>query len=148
MRAFQFRHNPRMAQRDIGLILMRQLSEGLAMPVWLSDERGDLLFFNEAAEHLLGQRFDDVGSVSLEEASRVLSFRDVDGNDLPSDQTPLLIALRERRSVHRLVQIKALDGREREIEVTAFPLVGGGGHMIGGVAMFWERKKQVAGDQS
>jgi PAS domain-containing protein len=116
------------------------------MPVWLADERGDLLFFNEPAERLLGQRFDDVGNVSLEEARRVLLFRDVDGNGVPLEQTPLLVALRERRPVHRRVFISGLDGRDHEIEVTAFPLLGGGGHLIGGVTMFWERKKQSNGD--
>jgi PAS domain-containing protein len=130
-----------MAQRDVGLILMRQLATGLAIPVWLSDERGDLLFFNEPAEDLLGQRFDDVGSVSLDEARRVLSFRDMEGNELPPDQTPLLVALRERRPVHRLLRIRALDGRDHEIEVSAFPLLSAGGHLIGGVALFWLRKK-------
>src|SRR4029079_8757774 len=103
---------------------------------------GDLLFFNEAAEQLLGQRFDDVGSISLGDARRTLSFRDLEGHELTLDQTPLLVALRERRSVHRLLRINALDGRDHDIEVTAFPLLSGGGHLIGGVAMFWLRKKQ------
>ncbi len=133
-----------MAQRDIGLILMRQLADGLAVPMWLADEHGDLLFFNESAERLLGQRFDDVGNLSLDDARRILSFRDGDGNALAADQTPLLVALRERRPVHRLVWISSMDGGEHEIEVTSFPLLGGGGHLIGGVAMFWERKKQQA----
>src|SRR5918994_5522206 len=75
-------HNHSMAQRDIGLILMRQLASGLALPVWLSDENGDLLFFNEPAEKLLAQRFDDVGTLSLDDARRILSFRDPDGNAL------------------------------------------------------------------
>jgi PAS domain-containing protein len=130
-----------MPQRDIGLILMRQLASGLAVPVWLSDERGELLFFNEPAENLLAQRFDDVGTLSLDDARRILSFRDADGESLPVEQTPLLVALRERRPVHRRLGIRGLDGRDHEIEVTAFPLLGGGGHLIGGVAMFWERKK-------
>jgi len=128
-----------MAQRDIGLILMRQLASGLAVPVWICDERGDLLFFNEPAEKLLAQRFDDVGPLSLDDARLILSFRDADGSALPAEQTPLLVALRERRPVHRRLGIKGLDGREHEIEVAAFPLLGGGGHLIGGVAMFWER---------
>jgi PAS domain-containing protein len=130
-----------MAQRDISLILMRQLASGLAVPVWISDERGELLYFNEPAEKLLGQRFDDVGAISLDDARRLLSFRDSDGNALAPDQTPLLVALRERRPVHRRLAISALDGRDHEIEVTSFPLLGGGGHLIGGVAMFWERKR-------
>jgi hypothetical protein len=39
--------------------------------------------------------------------------------------------------------MRGLDGRDHEVEVTAFPLLGGGGHLIGGVAMFWERRKQA-----
>jgi PAS domain-containing protein len=134
-----------MAQHDIGLILMRQLADGLAAPMLLADQRGDLLFFNEAAERLLGQRFDDVGELALEERRRIFSFRDADGNFLPNDQAPLVVALREHRPVHRRVTMRGLDGRDHEIEVTAFPLLGGGGHLIGGVAMFWERKKPVDG---
>jgi PAS domain-containing protein len=131
-----------MAQRDIGLILVRQLADGLAAPMLLADQRGDLLYFNESAERLLGQRFDDVGELALEERRSIFSFRDADGSPLPDEQAPLVVALREQRPVHRRVTMRGLDGRDHEIEVTAFPLLGGGGHLIGGVAMFWERKKQ------
>lgn len=130
-----------MPQRDIGLILMRQLASGLALPVWLSDEAGDLLFFNEPAEKLLGLRFDFVGTLSLDDARRLLSFRDADGNALPGEQTPLLVALREERPVHRRLWLRAFDGEYHQIEVTSFPLLGAGGQVIGGVAMFWERNK-------
>jgi len=141
--AFQFRHNPQMPQRDIGLILTRQLADGLAIPVWISDDRGDLLFFNEPAEQLLGQRFNDVGNIPLDIAGQILSFRDAEGNALPADATPLVVALSERRPVHRRLTMRSFDGRDHEVEVTAFPLLGGGGHLIGGVALFWERKKQA-----
>lgn len=133
-----------MAQRDIGLILMRQLADGLAVPMLLADDNGDLLFFNESAERLLGQRFDDVGELPLDERRRIFSFRDADGNAVPDDQPPLVVALREHRPVHRRVWMRGFDGEYHEVEVTAFPLLGGGGHLIGGVAMFWERKKQIA----
>ena len=135
------RHNPLMAQREVGLILMRQLAAGMAVPILLADQDGDLLFFNEAAERLLGQRFDEVGELALAERREMFAFRDEAGNSLPDDQPPLVVALREQRPVHRRVWMRAFDGRDREIEVTAFPLLGGGGHLIGGVAMFWERKQ-------
>jgi PAS domain-containing protein len=137
----QKRHNPAMAQRDIGLILMRQLASGLAVPMLLADADGDLLYFNEPAERLLGRRFDEVGELGLEERRRILAFRDEQGNPVPDDQPPLVVALRERRPVHRRVLMRALDGTDRSIEVTAFPLLGAGGHLIGGVAMFWERRR-------
>jgi PAS domain-containing protein len=136
------RHNPRMPQRDIGLILMRQLASGLAVPMLLVDEAGDLLFFNEAAEVLLGQRFDEVGDMPLDRRRRVFAFRDEQGQPLPDDQPPLVVVLREQRPVHRRVWLRGFDGLDRQIEVTAFPLLGGGGHLIGGVAMFWARRTE------
>ena len=129
-----------MAQHDIGLILMRQLASGIAVPMLLADENGDLLFFNEPAEVLLGQRFDDVGELPLDERREIFAFRDANGVPVPVDQPPLVVALRERRPVHRRVWIRGFDGQDHEIDVTAFPLLGGGGHLIGGVAMFWARR--------
>ena len=49
-----------MAQQPIELILFRQMAHLLAVPVFLVDSHGDLVFLNEAAEHLLGIRFDDL----------------------------------------------------------------------------------------
>jgi PAS domain-containing protein len=129
-----------MPQRDIELILFRQLASRLAVPILIVDESGDLLYFNEPAEVLLGQRFDDVGEMTLDERRRAFAFRDKDGNPLPDDQPPLVVALRERRPVHRLVSLRAFDGVYRAIEVTAFPLLGPGGLLIGGVVMFWEKR--------
>ncbi|MDP8904543.1 MAG: PAS domain-containing protein [Chloroflexota bacterium] len=131
-----------MGQRDVGLILMRQLASGLAVPVLLVDEAGDLLFFNEAAEILLGQRFDEVGDVSLGPRRRAFAFRNEAGAPLPDDEVPLVVAMRELRPVHRRVWGRGFDGIDRLVEVTAFPLLGGGGHLIGGVAMFWEPRRK------
>lgn len=119
---------------------MRQLASGLAVPVLIADETGDLLFFNEPAEILLGQRFDEVGEVSGRDRSRVFAVRDVDGEPLPPESDPLTVAMSEMRAVHRWVIASGFDGIDRKLEVTAFPLLGAGGHLIGGVAMFWERK--------
>jgi hypothetical protein len=129
-----------MAQRDIGLILMRQLASGLAVPLILVDSEGDLLFFNEPAEVLLGQRFDEIGDMPLDARRRMFAFRDEHGHPLPDDQPPLVVALREKRPVHRRVWMRGFDGVDRAVEVAAFPLLGGGEHLIGGVAMFWERR--------
>ena len=135
------RDNRRMPQREVGLILIRQLASGMAVPMLIADETGDLLFFNEPAEMLLGQRFDEIGEMPLDQRRRIFSFRDEQGHPLPDDQPPLVVALRERRPVHRRVWARGFDGIDRELEVTAFPLLGGGGHLIGGVAMFWARKQ-------
>jgi PAS domain-containing protein len=134
-------HNPRMPQRDVGLILMRQLASGLAVPMFVADENGDLLYFNEPAEVLLGRQFDEVGDLTLTQQRDVFALRDDLGKPLALDQTPLAVALRERRPVHRRLWMSSLDGRDHAIEATAFPLLGGGGHLIGVVAIFWVAKK-------
>jgi len=110
----------------------------------LVDETGDLLYFNEPAEVLLGQRFDEVGDMPLDRRRQVFAFRDDHGRPLPDDQPPLVVARREKRPVHRRVWMRGFDGIDRAIEVTAFPLLGGGGHLIGGVAMFWARRPERA----
>jgi PAS domain-containing protein len=131
-----------MPQRDVSLILMRQLASGLAVPTLIVDGEGDLLFFNESAERLLGQRFDEVGEILGTERTRVFSVRDEQGDPVTEDREPLNVAMRERRAVHRRVIARGFDGFDHNVEVTAFPLLGAGDHVIGGVAMFWERKTQ------
>ena len=131
---------PRMPQRDVSLILMRQLASGLAVPTFIVDASGDLLFFNEPAELLLGQRFDEVGDVLGVDRARVFSVREEDGQAVTGEREPLEVAMRERRAVHRRVIVRGFDGMDRNVEVMSFPLLGAGGGVIGGVAMFWERK--------
>jgi hypothetical protein len=53
---------------------------------------------------------------------------------------PLVIALREHRASHRMLFIKGLDGVQRRIQVTGFPLIGHSGNLAGAVALFWEDK--------
>jgi PAS domain-containing protein len=135
------RYDRRMPQREVELILVRQLASSLAVPIFLVDEQGVMVYFNEPAEVLLGQRFDELGDLPVEGWRRLFGLRDDGGQPLPTDQAPVIVALTERRPVHRRVRIFGLDGVDRAVEVTAFPLVGPGGHLIGGVAMFWERRQ-------
>ncbi len=62
-----------MSQKEIELILLRQCASHLAMPIWLMGENGDLLYYNEPAEPILGRRFergDRAAKASLSFASR------------------------------------------------------------------------------
>ena len=51
-----------MAQ-TIQIILMRQLAGYLSVPLFLVGPKGDLLFYNEPAEAILGRRFDETGAI-------------------------------------------------------------------------------------
>jgi PAS domain-containing protein len=117
---------------------MRQLASYLAMPIFLVDPRGDLLFFNEPAEPILGRRFDETGAMTLEEWSAVFKATDEDGSFIKMEDRPMVIALQRQQAVHRRFFIHGFDGISRKIEAAAFPLVGQSGRRLGAVGMFWE----------
>ena len=129
-----------MAQQPIELILFRQLATSLAVPVFLVDERGDLVFLNEAAGGLLGIAVDDVEQLPFERWARMFRPRTLEGELMPPEALPLSLAVLDRRPAHGTISLTGIDGVDRTIEVTAFPLEGGGGRLLGAVAMFWERE--------
>lgn len=127
-----------MGQKEIELILLRQWASYLAVPIWVTGAKGELLFFNEPAEALVGRRYDEVDEIMVEDHSDIFEIRADDGAPLPAAELPLSIALGSRRPAHRRLQGRALDGVWRHIEVTAFPVEGQGGRLLGAVAIFWE----------
>ena len=130
-----------MPQQEIELILMRQLAGSLAMPIFIVDKVGQLLYYNPAAEALLGRRFDEAGEMRVEELSDVFEITSDDGAPIPPEAIPLGIALQQQRPAHLPLTFRGLDGVKRRIEVTAFPLVGHGDRLLGAVAIFWERQE-------
>jgi PAS domain-containing protein len=127
-----------MSQKELEVILTRQFADCLAMPIFLVDEAGNLLFYNEPAEKILGRRFDETGELPAQEWSTLFTPRDEQGKLIPPAKLPLMIALSEHRPSHRLLQIRGLDGVPHRIEVTAFPLIGQRDRHLGAVAIFWE----------
>jgi PAS domain-containing protein len=127
--------------KALEVILMRQLADCLAMPVFIVNGEGTLLFYNEPAERLLGQRFEETGELSTTEWSTAFVPTDHFGNPLPPEKLPLVIALRQRRPAHADFRIRGFDGVVRHIQVTAFPLAGRANRFLGAVAIFWEVPK-------
>jgi PAS domain-containing protein len=127
-----------MPQQAIEMILMRQLASYLAMPIFLVDPSGTLLFYNEPAEVLLGHRYEGMGETPMAAWTQMFQPTSEDGSPVPPEALPLVIALQQRRPAHLILRIRGLDGVQRKIEVTAFPLEGQGGRHLGAVAIFWE----------
>lgn len=125
-------------QRPIELILVRQLASYLAMPIFLVDNSGNLLYYNEPAEAIIGRRFDETGEMPLEQWSTMFSQTADDGSPIPPESLALVTALKKRRAAHRSLRIRGLDGVARRIEATAFPIEGQGGRHLGAVAILWE----------
>ena len=68
---------------------------------------------------------------------------DDDGKTIRLEELPLGIAIKERRPDHAILWIRGLDGIERRIEVTAFPLFAHEDEFVGAIAIFWERPEVV-----
>jgi PAS domain-containing protein len=122
----------------VELILARQLASGLAVPVLLVDARGDTLFFNEPAEAIFGRRFDEIDALPFEERTAILAPRLGNGDRLPVDRLPGMIAMRERRPAHAEFHINGLDDVLRPVEATAIPIGSTGGQVLGAMVVLWQ----------
>jgi PAS domain-containing protein len=120
----------------IEIILTRQLAEYLSVPLLLVDSNGDLLFFNEPAESILGRRFEDTGRMTSQEWSSMVSVVDDEGQPVAPDDLPLMTTLATRLPAHRRMHL--VDGdSSRPIEVTSIPIAGLHGDFLGAAALFW-----------
>ena len=127
-----------MSQKEIEVILARQLADYLAMPIFLVDPQGTLIFYNEPAQRLLGVRFEETGEMPANDWATIFQPMDAQGNPIPPEGLPLMVALTQHRPAHRPFWIKGLDGAQHHLQVTAFPLIGQADRFLGAVAIFWE----------
>jgi PAS domain S-box-containing protein len=123
-------------QKPLELILARNLITSISTPAFLVDEAGELLFYNEAAGALLGVSFEEVGRMGPEEWGSAFGPFDEHGNQIPFDELPLTIALREGRPAHAEFVIRSRKGEEHAIEVSAMPIAASEGPS-GALAIFW-----------
>ena len=126
-------------QKHLVLILAREFASQLSTPVFITDEEGRIVFYNEPAEEVLGRTFAETGEVPASEWFSMISVETLDGRPLQVDEMPGGIARRERRPVHSTLRITGPDGKPRVIEDTAFPLLGHDQELHGSVAIFWEQ---------
>ena len=125
-------------RKDLVLILARELASQIASPVFIVDDEANLVYFNEHAEEVLGQRFKETGEMSAAEWGEHWKPEDPETGPVPLEELPLAIAVLQKKPAHRPLQITAPDGAKRMIEVTAFPLFSRGEKFVGAIAIFWE----------
>jgi PAS domain-containing protein len=124
--------------KAISIILARQLASCVTMPILLVDADGTLIYYNEAAEAFMGERFDETGEIPADEWNRLVTVADDSHEPLPPDERPMRAALRDRRPVSRRVWTRRSEQPWRQVQITAFPLVGPGDHLHGVMSIFWE----------
>lgn len=127
-----------MAQHPVELILLQQWASLMAIPVWITDADGRMVYFNEPTEAIIGLRFEDSGELSAEQLADIFEISDLDGSPLPNMERPLMIALTKQMPAHRRMRIRTADDRWRVIAVTAIPIIGEGLRHLGAMVTFWE----------
>jgi PAS domain-containing protein len=131
-----------MAAYEIEIILNRQLADCLSIPVFITDTTGNLIFYNEPAEHVLGKRFEETGEMPVEEWSTIFEPLDKDGHPMAPEELPLVRTLKDEFPYHKNFKIKSLRGELQNISVTSYPIISRQGKFIGAVAIFWKLKHQ------
>ena len=126
--------------RSLPPILARELAANLATPMFLIDATGTLVFYNEAAELMLGKSFGEMGEITANEFGAMLDLAEPDGSPLRRRDTPAGVAFYRREPAHRRVVATTLDGKRGTFEVTAYPLFGRTEDMHGVLTVFWETK--------
>lgn len=129
-----------MVAHEIEIILNRQLADCLSIPVFITDTLGNLIFYNEPAEEILGKRFEETGEMPVEEWSTVFKPFDNDGNSMDPQELPLVKTLSEQLPYHKSFQILNLKEKMQQISVTSYPIISRAGNFLGAVAIFWKQK--------
>jgi PAS domain-containing protein len=123
--------------KHLVLILAREFASSLSTPTLIADERGYLVYYNEAAELVVGRRFSETGEIPLDEWVAEFEPRTVSADTLAPERRPARIAFDERRPSHLRYRVTSADGVEREIESTAFPLFARTDEFVGVVVIWW-----------
>ena len=127
-----------MVPKDVEMILARQLASYLALPMFLVDPEGTLIFFNEPAEAILGLRFQETGELPAEQWATVFNPHDQHGEPITPNMLPLIIAVTTKHPAHSDFWITSADASKHFLEVTAIPVIGQAGRFLGAMAIFWE----------
>jgi len=127
---------------EIEIILNRQLADCLSIPVFLTDTKGNLIFYNEPAEEILGKNFEDTGEMPVESWSTIFKTREEDGTEIPPEELPLVKTLKNCLPYHRTFVIENLQGKKEVISLTSYPIIGRTGISLGAVAIFWRTGKE------
>ena len=126
-----------MPSYDIEIILSRQLADSLSMPVFITDIEGNLIYYNEPAEEILGKRFEETGVMPVEVWGKIFKPMDEFKTPIAAEELPLVKTLRNVYPYHKSFWIESLQGKSQKISVTSFPIIGRSGNFSGGIAIFW-----------
>lgn len=131
-----------MAAHEIEIILSRQWADSLAIPAFLTDMQGNLIFYNKPAEEILGKRFEDTGPMPKSEWSLMFNPRKNRDDNVSPEEIALVRTLRTQQPAQGSLWIDSLDGKQHSLNVTSFPIIGMSGGNLGAIAIFWKNEEK------
>lgn len=134
----RMRGNVSSKPKPIQIILARQFASTLAMPILIVDTEGTLIFYNEPAEAILDQRFDETGEMSVKLWSTLFAAEDEERKPIAPEDRPTMQALADRKPNSRTMWMRSRYGEWRHVQITAFPILGEANQFLGAQMIFWE----------
>jgi PAS domain-containing protein len=131
-----------MSAHEIEIILNRQLADCLSIPVFITDTEGNLIYYNEPAEIILGKKYEETGEMPVAVWGTIFKPVDENKNPLLPEDLPLVKTLLTRKPYHKTFFIENLSGKTEKISVTSYPILGRPARFIGAVALFWDANNE------
>lgn len=122
---------------SIELILAKQLSELLSVPLFLLDEGGRLLHYNHDASTLLGERGETEAELTRSERVKSIALYDEQKAVVSHLEEPMMSALQRGVPEHRHCWVKDRVSGYIEVELTAFPICGLTRDQLGVIALLY-----------
>ena len=126
------------ALKSLALIRAKHLAESVTTPMLLTDREGTLIFFNEAAEVMLGVPFADVGPLGPQGWQKRFDVRGRDGSAFPLEAMPGWLELQTERPGMGHVVLRCADGSDAVLAVCAFPLFTAQRQFDGALVLLWK----------
>ena len=108
--------------RPFELILARNLISSLDTAALITDQHSALLFYNDTAAELLERRCEEVTPCAADVWELIGPYDRV-GTRISLDELPLAMALRRGEPARARLMIRTFCGNQRDVEVSAVPLV-------------------------
>jgi PAS domain-containing protein len=129
-----------MAQKPLEIILARQFADSLNMAIFIVDPEGNLIFYNEPAEEILGIRFGETGSMPVDKWAAMFTPTDENGKPLPPEALPLVETLSTQKPAYGSIYIDSKKDERYVITISSLPICGRPNRYLGAMAIFWRNE--------
>ncbi len=123
--------------KSLVLIRAKHLAESVTTPMFLADAGGNLIFFNEAAEAMLGRPFGDNGLLTPGEWQQTFDVRDRNDAPFALESMASWMQVQNEQPAMGHIKFRSADGTDHLVATCAFPLFTEQQRFEGALILFW-----------